>query len=209
MPYESHEDEQFEALQIWWAKYRKIVIISVCTGALAFGMWKYGSIQKEAYREQAALSYEEFQKSLQRKDEEAATLQAKALTEKYSKTVYAEETALTMAKQATLKNEWGEAKRHIQWVIDKAGKPAVKELAKIELAKIYLFEKKPEEVFSLFLHSRNGPYEGIQEELKGDAYKMQGKMKEAQEAYKKAQGHYQTAEISHPLIEMKLHELSD
>lgn len=203
------ETEQLEAFKVWWAKYQKRVILGVSVVLLAGGGWKYWHFQRDLHLQQAALSYEEFQKSIARKEQDTATIQAKALMEKYGKTVYAESTALYMAKEAAAKNDWKEAKQHLEWVMNQGSTLAVKELAKIQLAKIVLQEKKPEEVFSLFSRKSNGPYEGIQDELKGDAYKMQGKIPEAKEAYQKASAAYKKAEISHPLIDMKLHELSE
>ena len=104
----------------------------------------------------------------------------------YASTPYAVIASLQTAQQYAEKGDYEAAVTALKWVIDHSKDEGFTQLANIRLARVLLAMKKPDDALKIVNQTYPAAYQSLLEELKGDIYATQNKLKEAREAYEKA-----------------------
>lgn len=202
----STEQEQIALLKKWLKTYAPPAILGIIIAVgIGFGWrhWQNANIQTT---EAASVVYVNMVgATLDHLDSEAA-LMANTLIEKYSKTPYAQFASLLLAKQAAENGVYNEASKRLNWVIQKTDVPAIKQIAKIRLAKIEIAENNPEVALDLLNTIDDQAYLGMIDETRGDAYKALKKTAQAKAAYLAAENALPPS--ADTLIQMKLANLA-
>ena len=156
---------------------------------------------------QASVVYENFLVSYQANNEPQIQALSQDLMTQYSSTPYAEMTALMLAKQFVQAGNLQGAAASLQWAVDHAPDHALKAVAQLRLARVYLALQQPQNAISA-LNGVEGKYFLSQANLlKGDAYLAEGKTSDAKTAYQVA---YDLADPNTPFasyVAMKLYDL--
>ena len=201
------EEEQIEHLKTWIKNYGTSILIAVLIVIVGSFGWRYWRSHQETLRAQASVGYEQMLSSFASKDQETTALQANRLLTQYASTPYAKLAALTLAKLAVAKGDLGTAKTKLQWVLDNAKDPALRQIARIRIARILLAQKKPQQALQVLANIDDRGYLAMVEAVKGDVFVALGKDAEAKTAYKKALVLFSKANIKIPLLQMKLANL--
>jgi len=203
MAYDLEEQEQLATLKAWWNQYGNLVtwlLIIALAGYAAWSGWNYYQRKQTA---QAAQLYESLQKAVASKDHAKIQRAAADMTEKFSRTAYAQMGALAAAKSAFDAGDLKAAKAQLQWVIDH-GSEEYKALAKVRLAGILLDDKAYDDGLKLLSGDFPDQFAGAVADRKGDIYFAQTKIDEARAAYKLALDKTEQTNPARQLIQLKL-----
>jgi predicted negative regulator of RcsB-dependent stress response len=114
-----------------------------------------------------------------------------------------------LARDAVAHQQYPEAITQLTWVIDHASDSALRQIAKIRMARILITENKSRDALSELQKVYNHNFNGLIEEVKGDAYIQLKDNANAKTAYQLALNELPKDEAAEkPLLQMKLDNLA-
>jgi len=179
------EKEQIEQFRSWWSEYGAYIIGGIVVGAgLLFG---YNYYQNAKLQEQlnASTAYEALLVQVAGGDLDEAEAAADEIASLYGETSYAGQSGLAMARLYMDKNRDMDAAGALQAVIEGNAVDELKDVARLRLARIYLYQNKAQEVVDLLAAEDTGAFAAVYDEVLGDAYAQLGRIAEAEDAYQK------------------------
>jgi predicted negative regulator of RcsB-dependent stress response len=200
MAYDHEEQEQLATLKAWWKQYGNLLtwlLIIVLAGYAGWTGW-------QQYQRSQAQLYEELQKAVSVKDNAKVQRAAADMTDKFSRTAYAQMSALAAAKAAFDASDLAATKKHLQWVIDNGRGDAYKAIAKIRLAGVLLDEKAYDQGLKILSSDFPAQFAGAAADRKGDILTAQNKIDEARSAYQLALDKTDQKNPGRQLIQLKL-----
>ncbi len=202
------EKEQIDKMRAWWSDYGWYVIGGVVLGAaILFGI-NYYQTQKVNAEIAASALYDELTEQVTGGDLEAAEATVAELDSEYGNSAYAAQSKLAMARLYMDKNRDQDAAEVLNELLAMNGFEHLQHVARVRLAKVLLYQGKPEEVLSL-LEGRESPaFAARYAEERGDAYVALGRYDEARESYQAALGEAQPT-VDQGLIQLKLMDLPE
>lgn len=204
MAYDHAEQEQLASLKSWWGQYGNLVTWVVIIVLAAYAGWTGWNHYQRNQSAQAAHLYEELQQAADAQDKEKVLRVASDVQERYTRTAYAQMSALTAAKTAFDASDYQAAKTQLQWVIDHGRNDEYKAVAKIRLAGILLDEKAYEEGLKVLAGDFPEQFAGVVSDRKGDILVAQNKLDEARTAYQAAIDKIDVRNPGRQLIQIKL-----
>jgi predicted negative regulator of RcsB-dependent stress response len=203
MAYDHAEQEQLATLKSWWAQYGNLVTWLLIIVLAAYAAWAGWGVYQRNQSAQAGQLYEELQKAVTAQDKEKIQRVATDMEDKFSRTAYAQMSALAAAKSAFDSNDFKTAKVQLQWVADK-GSDEYKAIAKIRLAGIFLDEKAYDEGLKILAGDFPAEFAGVVSDRKGDIFVAQNKLDEARTVYHAALEKTDAQNPGRQLIQIKL-----
>ncbi len=180
------EKEQIEKLRTWWSEYGGYVIFGIAAGALLlFGINYYKSSRLEAQLEASAL-YESLTNHVVDGDLDEAERVADQLGTTYANTSYAAQSKLAIARLYMDKNRDQDAADALTALIDGDASEELRQVARLRLARILLYQDKPQDVVDLLDGQESPAFAAPFAELLGDAYYALGRIADAEAAYQAA-----------------------
>lgn len=204
MAYDLEEQEQLASIKSWWNKYGNLVtwlLIIVLAAYAAWASWGYYQRNQAA---QAGQLYEVLQQSIVAQDKEKVQRVAADIEDKFSRSAYAQMSALAAAKSAFDSNDSKAAKVQLQWVIDHGLGDEYKAVAKVRLAGILLDEKAYDEGLKVLSSDFPVQFAAVVADRKGDILAAQNKLDEARTAYQTALEKTDAKNPGRQLIQIKL-----
>jgi predicted negative regulator of RcsB-dependent stress response len=204
------EKEQLEEMRAWWSENGRFVMGGVVLGvAIIFG-WNQWRASIEATQLEASNLFEQVMTAVGNGDADAAELAADYLFENYQQTVYPDQTRLAMARLYMDKGRDQDAVEVLRGLIVEGEETEIQLLGRLRLAKVLLFQNKPDEVVELLKDRGESGFTARYSEVLGDAYVAQGNFAEAQTAYLLALGEQPALQtIDNNLVQLKLNDLPD
>ena len=179
------EKEQIDQFRAWWSEYGAYVIGGIVIGAgMLFGINYYQSAKLEAQLA-ASAAYEALIVQVVDGDLDEAEATANEIATQYSETSYVGQSGLAMARLYMDKNRDQDAADALQTVVDGNSNDELKHVARLRLARIYLYQDKAQEVVDLLSGNDVDAFASAYGEILGDAYTALGRIAEAQDAYQK------------------------
>ena len=204
-----NDDDQVEQLKRWWNKYGISVVVGVVLGLLLMYTWQYWQSHQHAQAEQASMAYDVLLTDLQNKDFETVTEQVKVLIEQFPKSAYAAMASFVLADQFIDHDDLDKAYEQLDWILSNTKAKPIKHVAQIRASRILLAQGKYEEALSLLSKYADSSYQPLIDEVRGDVYLSMGKLQQARVSYQEALKLNQAANISRPILLMKLSNMGD
>lgn len=204
MAYDHAEQEQLASLKSWWSQYGNLITWVVIIALAAYAGWSGWNYYQRNQAAEAAHLYEELQQASQAQDKEKVLRVASDVQERYTRTAYAQMSALVAAKMAFDSSDYQAAKTQLQWVIDHGRDDAYKAVAKVRLAGILLDEKAYEEGLKVLSGDFPAQFTAVVEDRKGDILVAQNKLDEARAAYQSAIDKTDARNPGRQLMQIKL-----
>lgn len=202
------EKEQLEEIRAWWSEYGRYVIAGVVIAVgLLFGYNQYQNSRFEAQVSASEL-YESLANEVSEGNLEQAELIAGELATDYANTAYASQSKLAMARLYMDKNRDEDAANVLRELVAMRGHDALRQIGRLRLARVLLYQDKPQDVIDLLAERDDPAFNGLYSEALGDAYAALGRIDEATEAYQLALADT-TQTVSRGLVQMKLVDLPD
>ncbi len=132
------------------------------------------------------------------------------LANNYANTTYAAQSRLAMARLYMDKNRDQDAADALAELLAMRGNDALKNVARLRLAHVLLYQDKPQEVADLLEGVEVVAFAALYDELLGDAYVALGRTAEAGDAYRRAMADPSpNPTIDRALVQMKLVDLPE
>ncbi len=180
------EKEQLEKMAAWWSENGKYVVGGIVLGAgLLFGIDRYQNSKLQAQLD-ASSAYETLVGQVVDGDLEDAEVTANTITMEFPDTSYAGQAGLAMARLYMDKNRDQDAADSLTAVIDGSVSDELKHVARLRLARILMYQEKPEEVIDLLEAQDIEAFAASYNEVLGDAYAALGRIEDANQAYQAA-----------------------
>lgn len=204
------EKEQIEELRAWWSEYGRYVIagVVIAVGGLV-GFNQYTSHKLAAQVEASELFVTLAENVADGKLDEAESI-ADDLANNYANTTYAAQSRLAMARLYMDKNRDQDAVDVLAELLAMRGNDALKNVGRLRLAHVLLYQDKPQEVADLLEGVEVAAFAALYDELLGDAYVALGRIAEAGDAYRRAMADpAPNPTIDRALVQMKLVDLPE
>ena len=101
----------------------------------------------------------------------------------YGETVYAGQAGLGIARLYMDQNRDQDAADSLLGVVESDADSGIKSVARLRLARIYLYQEKPEEAVKMLLAEESEAFSAAYSEVLGDAYTQLGQYADAEAAY--------------------------
>ena len=177
------EKEQIDQIRSWWSEYGGYVIFGVAAGALLlFGVNYYQNSKLDAQLEASAL-YESLTNHVVDGNLEQAEVVADELGTSFADTSYAAQSKLAIARLYMDKNRDQDAADALSAMLEGPASEELKQLARLRLARILLYQDKAQEVVDLLEGQEAAGFTASYGEVLGDAYHVLGRVAEAESAY--------------------------
>jgi predicted negative regulator of RcsB-dependent stress response len=202
------EKEQIENMRTWWSEYGNYVIAGVVIGALLlFGINRYQTSKLEAQYAASAL-YDELTNVVVDGDVEAAEAIIVQMMTDHAETTYAAQSRLAMARLYMDENRDQDAATVLDELVASNVGEEFKQVGRLRLAKIYLYQDKPGDVVDMLEGRDQGAFAARNAEILGDAYVALGRNIDAREAYQRALGEAGGgATVNQQFVQLKLLDL--
>ncbi|MCW8880904.1 MAG: tetratricopeptide repeat protein [Sedimenticola sp.] len=198
------EEEQVEALKKWWKENGKSVAAGIIIGLGGVFGWQYWTQHQQEVAEQASAQFEQLSQSVESQSP-AAVNQAESLIASNQGSAYAVFAALDLAKVKYQQGDVNGAKAQLQWVLDNADDPSLKQIARLRQARILLDEGQVDAAAALIEQAPQDNYRGDVAELRGDIALKRGDKMAARQAYKEA---IEYKVSNNALVQMKFDDLA-
>lgn len=197
------EQEQIELLKNWIKQYSLVIIAGVLLAIVSITAWRYWQQRQEKILTYASVVYDEMLTKRAQQNLTTTNAQASKLLKNYEQTTYAHLAALMLARNAILANQFNEAEKQFNWVLKQSNVAAIRQIARLRLARLYLSMKQPEKALETLQKIEESSFDGLRYEINGDAYLALNNVKKAKESYAQAIAHLPNAEALRPLLQMK------
>lgn len=183
------EEEQIEELKSWWSEKGKGVVAGVAIGLAGVIGWTSWQSHLHAQAERASLRYQQLVGdaligAAAARDDHARTLaRAEALIGEFPDSPYASFASLVAARAAVASNAPGEARRHLQRVVEHAPFPELVPIARLRLARLMLDAGEHDGALAELENVGAGPFRARVAELRGDVQRARGDHAAARRSY--------------------------
>lgn len=205
--YES-DAEQIEQLKRIWREYGIAIVIGIVLAVIVGATWRIYIHHRERTLAHASMRYEQLLTNVVNGNTSDVALEANRLMNRYPNTPYASLAALQLARQDIYIANLPDAEDKLRWVFKSGSSPALREIARIRLARVLLAENHPQQALDLLSGGRDSSFAAAAWEIKGDALLALGKPADAKIAYKNALSTFPGIEVIRPLLQMKLDNLA-
>lgn len=202
------EEEQLENIKKWWGRYGNIVTIIFSLILLCIAGYRYMHWHQDKLTQQASMTYENMMVAFSHQNIKAVRSYANELIKDYGNTVYADVAHMTLAKIYVSKNKLDQAKSELQSVAAKSNMTALKQIAKIRIARLLAAEKSYTNALKELSSVDDEAYLPVINELKGDIYGATGQYEQAITSYRLAINEVKNNGMGNLFLEMKTNELA-
>lgn len=202
------EEEQLERLKNWWQRYSTPITTTLCVILLAFSGYKYWSQHESKMLSEASNAYEQMMNSFSSQDNKKVRSFANQIISVYPNTVYADVARLTLTKLYISRDNYPKAKNELEYVAKHSKVAALKEMAKIRLARLTFAEKDFDHALDELDQIKTTSFTPVINELKGDIYMAKGQQEKAFSFYKEAYIGLAKLKVNNFFLEMKINEIA-
>ena len=136
--YDLEEQEQLAEIKAWWAQHGRLITTVVVIAAVASVGWQAWQWYQRKQSAEAAALYGVVQNAAVQNDAAAARQATGKILESFDTTAYASLAALLSAKVQLAAGDHANALLPLQWVVEHADLPVVRDIARLRLAAVHL-----------------------------------------------------------------------
>jgi len=207
---ELSEKEQIEQIRAWWSEYANYVLGGVALGvAILVGVTQYRS-HMETQQTAASMLYETVIEAVADGKLDDAEAAADDIYTNYGSTIYPAQTRLAMTRLYMDKGRDQDAANALRAVVDANPDSELGMIARSRLAKVLLYQEKPQELIELLGEQPESAFTARYSESIGDANLALGNFAEAEAAYRKAMADSAAnPTVDRVLLQMKIDDLPE
>jgi predicted negative regulator of RcsB-dependent stress response len=171
--YDLQEQDQIEELKAWWARYGGAIATALVIGAIVvIGIqgWRWWTGKRA---EDASVLYSAVSQAVSTRDGAKAKDAMRDLADRYAKMLYDS-------------GDRKGASAQLSWVVDHSTEDELKAIARYRLAGIQIDDKQYEAALATLDAKHPAPFDGLYDDLRGDALAALGRTADARSAYQAA-----------------------
>ena len=209
MAFEEYDDyEQSELVQKWLRENGMSIVVGIVIGLVGIFGWQQWRNHQERNESVASQLYEQATVAqLSGKPEVALQLTAQ-LQKDYAKSPYALFAVSALARQQVQDKQLDKAAISLQWAEDHAGQAPLKALTLVRIARLDLVRDQAKDALATLDRVPAGSFQGITQELRGDALVKVGRKDDARKAYQAAMSALSEDAPQRGALQMKLDDLA-
>ena len=135
------EEERLESVKKWFQKHGQKIVFLFSFLMLCYSVNYYWQWHQQKKRYRASVVYEQLMQASSNKNDDKMQQLAQQLITKFASTTYADVAHLILAKLAVDQENYQDAKKELQFLIDHSSKKIIVEIARARLTRILSFEK--------------------------------------------------------------------
>lgn len=204
---DNEEQQQVEQIKKWFSENGLFLAISLVVAIIALFAYQYWNQITEKDTAQASEQYELLLDDLANNKIANAQEVGSAILTQHKNSTYASLAALLMANEAVQEKHYELAQSYLQKVIKEGHVAALREIARLRLARLQIENGKPEVALNLLNDIDEKQYIPAVDAIRGDAYVALKKYDLAKGSYQQALIKLPDDAIFHTLVAMKLNDL--
>lgn len=185
MKLDVHQQEELSTIMYFWRDYGKYIIGGVLIILVLYVSNFTVNLYRAKQAKAAAVLYDQLQDKIKLHDNNGVKALVQELENKYPKTEYTAQAGIIGAKYY-VDTAPDTAISLLQWNISHAKNKPLVEFSRIDLAKIYIDQKKFDEALDLLMQKHDPIFDGLYYETRGDLYVAKGDLDKAKSAYSEA-----------------------
>lgn len=202
------EQEQIELLKSWIKQYSLVVLAGIAIAVAGISGWRYWQDREFRMMSHASEMYDVMLTKRAQNDTAGLTDQAQRLYKDYLNTPYGQIAGLTLARNAVAQNHLSEAESYLDKTLHKSNIAAIRQIARLRLARVLIAEQKPQDAINVLAKVNDTSFNGLTDEVRGDAYLAMNNIAQARQSYQSALQELPNAEVTRPLLRMKYDNLA-
>lgn len=203
MAYE--DEEQLEALKVWWQRNGRVVIIAAVLGIGSVLGWQQWGSWQARQAANAAADYQAVMSALNRADREVAINRTEQLQDTYAQSPYSVLASLAVASAEMAENQPQQAADLLAWITRTQPQSPMAAVARLRQAEALVAGGDNQAALTLLEPPVSGPLAARYQELMGDLQAANGNREAAISAYRAAL--QRSAGQRRALVEVKLFDL--
>lgn len=209
MAFDAYDDyEQSELVQKWLRQNGASIVVGIALGLVGVFGWQQWRAHKADHQAQAANVYQQMQTALAAGKTGEAERFVDRLQKDFADSTYAVFAATERAKQQVQDKQMDKALATLGWALDHTSEPALKSLIELRSAQVQLAAGKANDALSILDHMPAKSYQGLKQELRGDALVKLGRREDARHAYQAAMAVLDTDAPQRGALQVKLDDLA-
>lgn len=180
------EQEQLEELKHFWKRWGDLITWGLIAVLGAYAAWNGWQAWSSKQASQAAALYDTVERTAINGDLSLLDRSVADIEDKFSSTTYAHQAALLAARVYQDKDRATDAKKQLQWVIDKAGDDGYQALARLRLAGLLIQDKAFDAARQLLTVKSPEAFAPLMADRLGDLAMLESKPEEALKQYQTA-----------------------
>jgi predicted negative regulator of RcsB-dependent stress response len=175
------EEQQIQALKEWWSENGTSILVGIVIGIGGFFGYNWWQEQQQVKREQASDTFNSMLAKEAGSDEFVTV--ANDIKQSFPDSGYALLAALHLAKQHVVKGDFAAAEAQLRYAVEHTAGHDLQPLMKIRLARVLNATQKYDEAQSLLNSIEGAAFEGLKQQVLGDALLAKGDKEGARMAY--------------------------
>lgn len=201
------EQEQLDQIKHFWKQYGNAITWVIIVVLGAFASWNFYNYWQRSQAQQAAALFDEVDRAVQAADAARMDRVFSDMKDKFSSTVYAQQSGLLVARQYISLGKPDAAKAALGWVAEKSSDAGYQALARLRLASIAIESRNYDEALNLLNLAYPASFDALVADRKGDVFVLQGDKAKATAEYQKAHRLFDPRTEYRRLVEVKLNAL--
>ena len=201
------DQQQAARVRGWVREYAPSAILAVAIGIGGYFGYTQWQARQDRQAAEASELYEDFRAAIEANDQDSAGTLLESLVAKHEGSGYADHARLLMAKEYVDTTQPSQAEQELQRVIATTSNGDLRQLARLRLARVYLYMDRPEDGLETLDSDDYSPaWRQLTEDMRGDLHQALGQTEAARSSYQAALEH--SGQIDAAWIRLKLDHLA-
>jgi predicted negative regulator of RcsB-dependent stress response len=201
------DDEQLDAVKRWTAENGVWLVAGVLLGAAGLFGYRYYESYTNERDLKASAEFAAMTDAVDKNDRPGALRIAERITHDYSRTPYADQAELTLARLYLDQSQPANAIAALTQVMNTSKDADLKLIARLRLARVLTDQGRPDEAISTLAGATPGAFAGLYHEVHGDALFAKKDLAGAMAEYRAALASNDAREADAALLELKIADL--
>ena len=223
------QDPELERARTWWREHGRPIVAGLAIGLSAVAGFNFWQNHQETRAENASVLFERLRSVIESEDAEKAAVETDTETETesenvaaiqsiseelmsdYDATPYAVHGAFALAKFSVDNDDFDRAAQALQWIVDNGDDDALRHIARLRLATVWLAQGEAESVVTLLDVAEPAEFTARYHELTGDALLQTDDIDGARSAYQRGINALEESDAAsgRSLLQLKLDNLGE
>lgn len=209
MAFEEYDKyEQSELVQKWLRDNGISIVVGIVIGLVGIFGWQRWRAHQAGHEAEAAQLYHQARIAQLSDKPDIASQLTNTLMKDFADSPDAVFAVSERAKQQVLAKHLGKAEDSLDWAESHAKPPALKSLIRLRIAQVELARNNNNGALATLGHIPADSYEGLTQELRGDALVKLGRSEDARKAYQTALSSLSGDAPQRGALQMKLDDLA-
>ena len=181
------DQQQAARVRGWVREYAPAAIVALVIGFGGYFGYTQWQARQERHSAEVSDLYEEFRDALENDGEESASELLGRMANDFEDSGYLDHARLLLAKAYVDSLRPSLAEEELKAVIETTGNGDLRQLARLRLARVYLYMERPEDGLATLEGEAGSPaWEQLIADMRGDLHHALGQVEEARTAYQAA-----------------------